>query len=479
MSAPRRVARNAAVRMAGEIIAKLGSLAFFVTMARELGSHGFGEFQFALALTGALVFIAGFGTDELLAREVAREHGRAGRLLADASAVKILGGIVALVAAAVIVNLGDFTAEGRAAVYVVGLGSLLEVLSKSWFSIFQGYERLDLVSATLIVQRFATAAVGVAVLLAGGGVVAASAVYAGGTVLAVAVAEVLLRRLHVRRAPLDRSGWPGLVKAGVPIGLIGLLMILLLRLDVTMLSFLADTATVGIYAVSYRLVEATQFIGSAMAMAMLPWLARAHLDAGRGYRLGLKAVTAVLLPVAMGFLLYAGPIVHLLYGPAFEKSVLPLQILSMMTLLYGLNSFAAASLIARDRPGAFVRPLAPIIVLNIGLNFVLIPAYGANGAAADALLSSTLLAAISLVQAHHVVGATDALGAFVGPLVAAAAMAAIALALPAPWIPEAILATLVYAAVLAGVEWLTRRDDARAFLGALPASRSRAGRTPA
>ena len=51
------------------------------------------------------------------------------------------------------------TAEGRAAVYVVGLGSLIEVLSKSWFSVFQGYERLDLVSAMLIVQRFSTAAV--------------------------------------------------------------------------------------------------------------------------------------------------------------------------------------------------------------------------------------------------------------------------------------------------------------------------------
>ena len=78
MSAPRRVARNAAVRMGGEIVAKLASLAFFVVMARELGARGFGEFQFALALTGALIYLAGFGTDQLLAREVARERGLAG-----------------------------------------------------------------------------------------------------------------------------------------------------------------------------------------------------------------------------------------------------------------------------------------------------------------------------------------------------------------------------------------------------------------
>ena len=97
-------------------------------------------------------------------------------------------------------------------------------------------------------------------------------------------------------------------------------MILLLRLDVTMLTFLTNTATVGIYAVALRLVEATQFIGSAMAMAMLPWLSRARLDAGRGYRLGLKAVTAVLLPVTMGLILFAGPIIQLLYGSAYREA---------------------------------------------------------------------------------------------------------------------------------------------------------------
>ena len=103
-SAPRLVARNAAVRVAGEVLAKLASLAFFIVMARQLGEAGFGEFQFALALTGALVYVAGFGADDLIAREVARDRGRAGRLLADASAIKLLGGILMVGVAVVIVN---------------------------------------------------------------------------------------------------------------------------------------------------------------------------------------------------------------------------------------------------------------------------------------------------------------------------------------------------------------------------------------
>lgn len=476
MSAPRRIARNAAVRMAGEIVAKLASLAFFVVMARELGARGFGEFQFALALTGAVIYLAGFGTDQLLAREVARDRGLAGRLLADAAAVKVLGGALMLGAAVLIASASS---EALGAVAIVGAGALLEVLSKSWHSIFQGYERLDLVSATLIVQRVLTAAVGIAVLLAGGGLVAAAIVYAGGAAVAVLVCELLLRRLGVRRARVDASGWLPIMRAGVPIGVVSLLMIVLLRLDVTMLSFLSDAATVGVYAVAFRLVEATQFMGGAMAMAMLPWLARAGAELTRGFTLGLKAVNALLLPIGLALSLFAGPLIDLLYGSEFERSVAPLQILGLMTLLYGINAYASVSLVARYRPLAYGRLLVPVIALNVVLNLILIPAEGANGAAAAALASGTLLAALALWQARAVLGPADLVGAFGGPVLGGAAMAAVVLALDAPWVLELVLGGVVYGVVLGAFEWLARREDARVYLSALPGSRSRAGRTTA
>jgi O-antigen/teichoic acid export membrane protein len=476
MSAPRRIARNAALRMAGEIVAKLASLAFFVVMARELGARGFGEFQFALALTGALIYLAGFGTDQLLAREVARDRGLAGRLLADAAAVKVLGGLLMLGAAVLI---AAASSEAVAVVAIVGAGALLEVLSKSWHSIYQGYERLDLVSATLIVQRVLTAAVGIPVLLAGGSLVAAAAVYAGGAAVAVLVCELLLRRLGVRRARLDVSGWLPVMRAGVPIGVVSLLMIVLLRLDVTMLAFLTDAATVGVYAVAFRLVEATQFMGGAMAMAMLPWLARAGAELTRGFALGLKAVNALLLPIGLALTLFAEPVIDLLYGSEFERSVVPLQILGLMTLLYGINAYAAVSLVARYRPLAYGRLLVPVIALNVVLNLILIPAEGANGAAAAALASGTLLAALALWQARVVLGPADLVGAFGGSVLGGVAMAAVVLALDAPWVLELVLGSVVYGIVLCAFEWLARREDARVYLSALPGSRSRADRTTA
>ena len=116
----------------------------------------------------------------------------------------------------------------------------------------------------------------------------------------------------------------------------------------------------GVYAAAYRLVESTQFLAWAISAAMLPWLARAQrLPPGRrlvrGYVLGLKAMNAILLPIGLVFVLFAEPLVDLLYGAAFRDAVLPLQLLGLTSALYGIQNFAGTTFIARDAAGTFAR----------------------------------------------------------------------------------------------------------------------------
>src|SRR3954451_11545212 len=178
-SAPGRVATNTIARAAGEAVAKASSLAFYVVMARELGAHGYGSYVFALALTGTLLIGSGFGTDELVARQVAREPSRAGYYLANVAGLKGVTSVGLLGIAIAVAFIGAYSGEERLAVAIVGVGVAIEVLAKSWPAVFQGRERLALVSACLIVQRMLTAVAGITVLLAGGGLLGAAWVYLG------------------------------------------------------------------------------------------------------------------------------------------------------------------------------------------------------------------------------------------------------------------------------------------------------------
>ena len=262
-----------------------------------------------------------------------------------------------LVGAALVVSLGSFSDDTLPAVVLVGAGVAIEAISRTWYSVFQAHERLDLVSLSVIVQRTMTALVGVVLLKLGAGVVIAATVFAAGALLGLGMALLSARRLGLASDRADPRRWRALLRAGLPIGVASLLFVLLLRLDVTLLSFLSGEAEVGDYAAAYRLVESTQFLAWAISAAMLPWLARAQRPASmegglvRGYELGLKAMNAVLLPIGLAFLLFAEPLVDILYGETFSGAVLPLQLLGLTSGLYGIQNFASTTFVARERGG--------------------------------------------------------------------------------------------------------------------------------
>ena len=299
-SAQGRVATNTIARAAGEAVAKIASLAFYVVLARELGSEGYGTFVFALALTGTLLIGAGFGTDELIAREVARDRAGAGRYLSDVAGLKAATSVVLLSIAMAVVFVGGYDAEARLATLLVGPGRVGRgdgALAGTRSS--RRYERLELVSVSLILQRGLTAILGIVVLTAGrrarrgrrglshrrAGRVRGHGATCGGA-----------SRPRRACARPGAGAW-ALLRGGIPIGAAATLWVLLLKVDVLLLAFLTNNHEVGLYAAASRLVEGTQFVAWAFNAAMLPWVALTTGAAlARGYMLGLKLLAAGLHP---------------------------------------------------------------------------------------------------------------------------------------------------------------------------------------
>jgi O-antigen/teichoic acid export membrane protein len=477
--AARTVARNAAVRTVGEVVAKIASLVFFIACARVLGENGFGDFMFAISFTTVLFMISGFGTEELLAREVARERHSVHDYLSNVVALKAaLSVLVALIAVAVMLIV-DYPSEVRTAVYLVGIGICLENFGRTWGSVFQAYERMEFISITLIIQRILTAVGGVVALALGGRLIAVSGVYAVCALIGFLIGAWALRRYVV--APewtVDRSRWWPIAKAGVPIGILALLSMTLLKLDQVLLSFLSggDNREVGFYGAAFRLIEATLFISWSFSAAFLPWLARQGASSRErmagGFELGEKALTAVLLPIAIVFVLLAHPIIDLIYGSEYKDAVPSLQLLGAMTVFFGINEFAAIALIARDRPFTFTRVLLVATIVNVVTNVILIPPLGATGAALAALASGILLAVLGLIFLRVELGPIRLVRSFAGPVVAGAVMALAIVATGQQLIVGALAGGVVYLLALVLFERSVFRDDfdvfARLLRGARP-----------
>ncbi len=459
----RRIARNAALRSVAEIIGKVATFVMFVAVARKLGPTGFGDLTFALALAGQLLVIFGFGVDTVVAREAARNPGLLGGLMANALVLKAVAMVPALLVTAAVVQIGSYSTDVRLATYLIFVSVAVDTLENAWNAAFQARERLEFVSAIVVFQRVVTGGVVVAVLAVGAGVVSISGVFLVVSVATILLAMWLLRFVASPRWSVERERLVPLFRAGLPIGIVILLFTLLLRVDTVLLSLLADNREVGIYGAAFRLFEATMFLSWSFSGAIFPWLSRKHVEShaelARGYEAGLVVMLSLLTPIGVAYALLAEPIVHLLYGTRYDAAILPLRLLGVVVVAYGVNSFTSSALAAHDRPGLMHRTLALVAAQNIAMNAALIPPYGATGAAVSAAVSGLLLGVLSIGQAAVALKNVRLSRVAAGPAAGAAAMACAILAVHESLVGGLVLGGVVYVAVALLVERALFREE--------------------
>jgi O-antigen/teichoic acid export membrane protein len=113
------------------------------------------------------------------------------------------------------------------------------------------------------------------------------------------------------------------------------------------------------------------------------------------------------LPASVGAALIAGPLIRLLYGPAFDPSIPVFVILALCTIPTYFNIIANQILVAINRQIIWTKVLVLASVVNVALNLVLIQQFqrrlgnGGIGAALSFLLTELVLNAIAFAVVHR------------------------------------------------------------------------------
>jgi O-antigen/teichoic acid export membrane protein len=471
MPSARRVLRNTSVQVGAELVSKVASLVLYAVLARKLGRVGFGEFIFAFSLAALLTAFAGPGTDDVLTREVARDRSRLAEVFWAAMSLKVLlGGLAVLLAVAIAGAEGD-PARLWVAIGALALTMLLEALAKTFHATFVAFEDLAPAATSLLVERLLTTFGGIVVVLLGGGIEGVALVFLAGSVAGLAYpAWVLARRWGMPRMRVSRPELRWLLVTAIPLGINGIFTMVLFRVDTLILNWLDTDAAVGLYGSAYRVLDATLFISFSFVTAMIPTLARARTDShpsvAEVYASACKALVVLLFPIGATLALFAGPIVHLLYGGGFDGAVTALRLLGGAVALFGVSYLSTATLVYQHHQGWVPWLTGGLVVFNVALNFALIPRWSLNGAAfaTAATEAARALVAGALVwrAAGRIPVARVALGPVLGCLAMTAAWALLGASLAV--IPVAVVA---YVAVLLAVEQQRHPHDLRLVLDAV------------
>lgn len=166
-----------------------------------------------------------------------------------------------------------------------------------------------------------------------------------------------------------------------------------MRTDQFMLSLLAGTASVGIYAGAYKLVEQLLTIPSLLAGVFLPYISKSQsLDKERYLEKLYLYGLLVSIPISLSLALISPWLIPFLLGKAFTASapVFAVLMLSLPILVIVNLSGLYYSIFKLER-FAIIRNAFGLL-LSIGLNYFLIKHYGATGAAVSVLISYSCVA---------------------------------------------------------------------------------------
>jgi lipopolysaccharide exporter len=190
----------------------------------------------------------------------------------------------------------------------------------------------------------------------------------------------------------------------------------------------------GIYNVSYELANLPMTeLSAPVDRALLPGFAKltAREEVEAGYRNALGILATIALPAAAGIFAVAPFLVPVILGSKWLAAIPLMEVLAFNGVLLLMHASMCAILIGRGFPAYVSLANAGYAVIFVTLLAVLMPMFGALGAAYAAVSTSLLATPIYLAQMHRCLGIRPRafFTAAIRPLLAAAAMALVVRAL--------------------------------------------------
>jgi len=364
-----------------------------VWIARYLGPEGYGLLSFAGSYVMLFSALALFGMESLVVRELVTDADQRATILGTTFLIRLASGALAYLLALVtilVLRPGD----SLALLLVALLGSSL---------LFQATEVIDLWFQSRVASRYTVMMRIAAFLLSSAAKLACVLAGASLSVIAVATAAealllacglVLVYLLKVDR--LSSWRWDGarsraLVRSAMPMILSGVVLMIYLRIDQVMLGALASEAEVGFYAAAVRISEVWYFVPAAIVSSQFPGIVQLRASDQAQFEHQLQQLYNLLAflgyAVALPVTLLAPWLVQLLFGSAYQSSAPLLAVLIWGGLFANLTVARNAHFIALDWGRAQLWTASAGAIANVLLNLLLIPRYGAMGAAVATCLS--------------------------------------------------------------------------------------------
>lgn len=362
-----------------------------IYIARYLGPEQFGVLSYVLALAAFILAIARLGMDAILVRELVDDYERQNQLMGTAFWLMAGAAFICYF----FVGLGIWYVDE-----VVHVKIYAWIVSASAF--FTSFLVIDYFFQSRLKSK--NSAICKALTLFFMSVVKLCLIFLEADLFWFALASLMdhavlaiLLLLVVRKAngvgffkffnwkdacAMLKSAWPMVVTA--------VAALIYMRIDQVMIRNMLGLHELGIYSAAVKIYESWIMLPYVITVSLLPAIVRLKQGDEQTYQLRLIQLFRLLFwgsaAAAIVVFLIGEPLVVVAFGEAYRESVSVINIVMWTAVFASIGSVSARYLNVEhmERKIAFRTMVGA--VLNVGLNFLLIPVYGIKGAAVATLI---------------------------------------------------------------------------------------------
>lgn len=362
-------------------------------VARYLGPDQFGLLNYTSSFVALFSAFASMGFEGIVVRNIVRDPSCRDEALGTAFVLKFIGGIITLLLSLVaIIILRPDDALTKWLVVIAGAAT-----------IFQAFDAIDFWFQSQVKSKYVVFAKNGAFLILTGVRVlliiskASIVAFACANAAEIAVGGIGLVLVY-RKTGLQFLAWKSsinyskvLLRDSWPLILSGFVIMLYMRIDQIMLGQMVGDHEVGIYSAAIKLGEAWYFVPMAIASSTFPSIVEAKALGEEFYYNRLQKLYNLMAfmayAVALPATFLSGWIIELFFGAAYSKAGPILAVFIWSGIFTNLGVARSSFLTTMNWTRVHFMTVFLGCIINISINYLLIPKYGGMGAAIASLIA--------------------------------------------------------------------------------------------
>ena len=388
-----KVLGNTGWMMGDQIVRQLMGLFVGLWLARYLGPRLYGEFSYALALVTIIAPVALLAQDTVAVRRLVHVPSCRDEVLGTSFILMLAGGVIAFglaMAMVFLVRPDDSLVHWLVGILAAGTIFQAFFVIEFWFGSqlqwrFAAYAKT---SAFLVLS-----AVKIGLILLHAPLVAFAWAGMGETFLgAVGLLAVYRRKGYsVPSWHFHLATAKAFLKDSWPILSFSVLVMVHLRIDQVMLGNMVGSKELGNYSVAVRVSEVWYFVPMVICSASFPAILKSEKTSEELFYTHLQRLYNLMTLLAFGFALpvalFSREIIQALFSTVYADAGPLLAVLVWAGVFTSLGAARNSFIVAKNWTKINLISIATGCALNIFLNLLLIPKYGAMGAVVATLLS--------------------------------------------------------------------------------------------